>query len=122
MNTDHRNFNCCPCMCITQYPEPKVIYYNNGTGGVGPTGPRGATGPTGPTGATGEAGPTGPTGATGEAGSTGPTGATGATGPAGELIPGAAVPDVEETPTPDEVGETLNALLASLRAAGVIAT
>ena len=97
-------------MCITQYPEPKVIYYNNGTGGVGPTGPRGATGPTGPTGATGEAGPTGP------------TGATGATGPAGELIPGAAVPDVEGTPTPDEIGETLNALLASLRAAGVIAT
>ena len=98
MNTDYRNFNCCPCMCITQYPEPKVIYYNNGTGGVGPTGPRGATGPTGP------------------------TGATGATGPAGELIPGAAVPDVEGTPTPDEIGETLNALLASLRAAGVIAT
>ncbi len=110
MNTDYRNFNCCPCMCITQYPEPKVIYYNNGTGGVGPTGPRGATGPTGPTGATGEAGPTGP------------TGAPGATGPAGELIPGAAVPDVERTPTPDEIGETLNALLASLRAAGVIAT
>ena len=109
-------------MCITQYPEPKVIYYNNGTGGVGPPGPRGATGPTGPTGPRGATGPTGPTGATGEAGPTGPTGATGATGPAGELIPGAAVPDVEGTPTPDEIGETLNALLASLRAAGVIAT
>ena len=87
------------------------------TGSTGPAGVTGATGVTGPTGATGITGPTGPTGVTG---ATGPTGATGATGPEGAITPAAAVPDVEDTPTPEEVGTTLNQLLASLRAAGLL--
>ena len=87
------------------------------TGSTGPTGVTGATGVTGPTGATGITGPMGPTGVTG---ATGPTGATGATGPEGAITPAAAVPDVEDTPTPEEVGATLNQLLASLRAAGLL--
>ena len=66
--------------------------------------PRGATGSTGPAGVTG---------------ATGPAGATGATGPEGAITPAAAVPDVEEL-TPEEVGTTLNQLLASLRAAGLL--
>lgn len=70
----------------------------------------------GPTGADGEIGPTGPTGATGATGPIGPT------GPEATITPAAAVPDVEGTPTPEEVGTTLNQLLASLRAAGFLAT
>ncbi len=38
------------------------------------------------------------------------------------MTPAAAVPDVEGTPTPEEVGDTLNQLLASLRAAGLLET
>ena len=91
--------------------------------GTGPAGPTGATGPTGPTGATGETGatgPTGPTGAAGEAGATGPTGPTGPVGPAGTITPGPAVADLAATAALDEVIAQFNALLASLRAAGVI--
>lgn len=129
---DFSNLFCCnPCNQRNTCPERRQ---NLIVGPMGPTGPRGFTGipgATGPTGATGPAGPTGPTGATGEAGAIGPvgptgatgaTGATGPTGPAGALTPAAAVPDVEGTPTPEEVGTTLNALLASLRAAGILAT
>ena len=58
-------------------------------------------------------------GATGAAGEVGPTGPT---GPVGELIPGAAVADLPATATLEDVITTVNALLASLRAAGVIAS
>ena len=101
------------------------------TGATGATGAVGPTGPTGATGATGAVGPTGPagaTGATGAVGPTGPTGATGAegpvgpTGPAGAITPGPAVDDLGTEATLADVIATINAILASLRAAGVIAT
>jgi len=46
---------------------------------------------------------------------------TGPTGPAGTITPGPAVADLAATATLDDVIATVNALLASLRAAGVIA-
>lgn len=104
-----------------------------GTGAQGPAGPAGPKGDKGDTGATGPAGPKGDTGATGAAGAAGAkgdkgdkgdTGAPGATytlPPAGAAIggvkKGAAVADATE----GTVLTQLNALLASLRAAGVIA-
>jgi hypothetical protein len=97
-------------------------------GPVGPTGPQGVPGPVGATGAVGPVGPTGPQGVPGPAGATGavgpvgPTGPQGPTGPAGTLIPGPAVSDLVETATLTDVIGTVNTLLASLRAAGVIAT
>ena len=84
-----------------------------------PTGITGPIGPTGPTGATGEIGPVGPTGATGEIGPTGPTGATGADA---VITPAAAVADLPATATLDEAIVSFNELLASLRAAGFLAT
>lgn len=62
---------------------------------------------------------TGPAGATG---ATGATGAVGPTGPAGELIPGTAVADLADGAGTPEIVDKINELLASLRAAGVIAT
>jgi len=47
---------------------------------------------------------------------------TGPTGPAGTITPGPAVADLAATATLAEVIGTVNTLLASLRAAGVIAT
>ena len=77
-------------------------------------GPRGPIGPVGPTGATGPQGPQGETGATGPQGPIGPQ------GPAGTITPGPAVADLEATAELSDVITQFNALLASLRTAGVI--
>ena len=81
----------------------------------GVEGPEGPTGPTGAQGVQGLQGVEGPTGATGPTGPTGPTGADAV------LTPGPAMADLDATATLDEVIAAFNALLASLRAAGVIA-
>ena len=83
------------------------------TGAVGAAGPAGAVGPAGPI------GPTGPTGPQGPVGADGPQGPVGPTGPAATISPAAAVAD---TTDPGNTAAQLNALLASLRAAGLLAT
>ena len=75
---------------------------------------QGPQGPQGPKGDKGEAGKQGPAGAKGDPGEQGPQ------GPAGPSKQGAAVPDVSGSEAADAI-TTLNALLASLRAAGLIA-
>ena len=92
---------------------------------VGPPGPAGPQGEKGEKGDTGPAGPKGDKGETGPAGHTGPKcdkGETGAQGPAGtSFTKGTKVDDVSG----DDAAAcktTINALLASLRAAGVINT
>ena len=75
---------------------------------------QGPQGPQGPKGDKGEAGEQGPAGAKGDPGEQGPQ------GPAGPSKQGAAVPDVSGSEAADAI-TTLNALLASLRAAGLIA-
>ena len=60
-----------------------------------------------------------PTGITGPIGPTGPTGATGADA---VITPAAAVADLPATATLDEAIVSFNELLASLRAAGFLAT
>ena len=64
---------------------------------------------------------TGPVGPAGAAGAVGPTGPTGPTGPAGTVTAGPAVADLTADSDLTDVIGTVNALLASLRAAGVIA-
>ena len=64
-------------------------------------------------------GATGPQGATGATGAQGIQGEVGATGPAGTVTPAAAVADATGT---DDIVEEFNALLANLRAAGLLAT
>lgn len=126
----------CPCTC------------GNSGGGYGCV-TRGATGEAGPTGATGDTGPQGPQGEQGETGATPVITAVAETGEPGTdvtvvqtgtpeapiltfTIPrgtpgtveqGGAVADVAEpaTATTESVATTLNQLLASLRAAGIIA-
>ena len=88
-------------------------------GPQGPAGRMGPTGPAGPAGAAGAIGPTGPAGPTGAAGAIGPTGPA---GPAGVVTPGAAVADLAGSADLADVIGTVNALLASLRAAGLLAT
>lgn len=83
-------------------------------GGVGPQGPAGPQGEPGP------AGPQGPKGDKGDPGEKGDTGAEGPQGPAGPSKQGVAVPDVSGSEAADAIA-TLNALLASLRTAGLIA-
>lgn len=108
---------------------------------VGPQGPKGDTGPQGPKGDTGEQGPQGeqgPKGDTGEQGpqgEQGPKGDTGEQGPQGPAGPtyelpaattkalggvkqAAAVSDAAAAPTQEE----FNALLKSLRDAGILAS
>ncbi len=80
-----------PCRCSCNHPVCRIC--------VGPTGP------------------TGPTGATGADGATGPTGATGADA---TITPGAAVADVPAGSDTDTLIASFNALLASLRAAGLL--
>lgn len=63
--------------------------------------------------------PTGPAGATGTTGEIGPTGPT---GPAGALTPGVAVANIPTGSGTPEIVSKINELLASLRAAGIIAT
>ena len=83
----------------------------------GPAGPQGPEGPQGPKGDTGEQGPAG---AKGDPGDPGPQGEQGPQGPAGPSKQGTAVPDVSGSEVTDAIA-TINALLASLRAAGLIA-
>ena len=75
---------------------------------VGPQGPRGETGPQGPRGETGPQGPAGPS-------YTLPAATTAALGGVKQA---AAVSDVAAAPTMEE----FNSLLASLRAAGILAS
>ena len=77
----------------------------------GPAGPQGPQGDPGPQ---GTEGPQGPAGAKGDPGEQGPQ------GPAGPSKQGTAVPDVSGSEAADAI-TTINALLASLRAAGLIA-
>lgn len=95
----------------------------------GPVGPQGPKGDKGETGDIGPQGPEGPQGPKGDAGEQGPAGAKGdpgeqgpqgPQGPAGPSKQGVAVPDVSGSEAADAI-TTINALLASLRAAGLIA-
>lgn len=86
-------------------------------GPQGPQGPKGDTGEQGPAGAKGDPGEQGPQGPKGEQGEQGPQGIQ---GPAGPSKQGVAVPDVSGSEAADAIA-TLNALLASLRTAGLIA-
>lgn len=74
----------------------------------------GGTGPQGPAGPVGPQGPQGPAGAKGDPGEQGPQ------GPAGPSKQGVAVPDVSGSDATAAI-TTINALLASLREAGLIA-
>ena len=80
----------------------------------GGTGPQGPAGPVGPQGPQGDPGPQGPAGAKGDPGEQGPQ------GPAGPSKQGVAVPDVSGSDATAAI-TTINALLASLRDAGLIA-
>lgn len=139
--TDINSF--CNCEMNVTSCKPAACCCQGVTGPTGPTGPAGpAGGPIGPmgaTGATGATGPQGPVGAQGPAGIQGATGATGATGPQGatgatgaqgiqgEVVQpirgngysGGAVADATGA---DDIVEEFNALLANLRAAGLLAT
>ena len=86
-------------------------------GPAGPQGPKGDKGDAGPQGLQGDPGPQGqegPQGPKGDPGEQGPQ------GPAGPSKQGVAVPDVSGSEVADAI-TTINALLASLRAAGLIA-
>ena len=72
-------------------------------------------------GSTGPTGPIGPQGIAGAAGAVGPTGATGPTGPTGPSDTRAAAAVADATSVEDVV-EQFNALLANLRAAGLLST
>ena len=72
-------------------------------------------------GSQGPAGPQGPKGDPGPQGPEGPQGPQGPQGPAGPSKQGVAVPDVSGSEAADAI-TTINALLASLRAAGLIAS
>lgn len=87
---------------------------------------KGAAGAKGDKGDKGDTGPAGPAGAKGETGSAGPKGDTGPQGPAGadgedgtSFTKCAAVPDVSGEDAAAAIA-TVNALLASLRAGGVL--
>jgi Collagen triple helix repeat (20 copies) len=99
----------------------------SGDGGVGPEGPEGPAGPTGETGEQGEQGEQGEHGVHGPMGPEGPEGAEGA--PGSPLIPQPAVANLNIAPIPGnpainaafvQTQATVNAMLARLRAAGVI--
>ena len=92
------------------YDENSVTFIGEG----------GATGPAGPQGPQGEPGPQGPVGPEGPQGPKGDTGEQGPQGPAGPSKQGVAVPDVSGSEAADAI-TTINALLASLRTAGLIA-
>ncbi len=90
---------------------------------VGQRGPAGPQGPQGLTGATGATGPAGPQGEQGIQGEQGPAGPQGPQGEPGVVTPAAAVADVvvaDATATTN--AETINAILAALRAAGLMET
>ena len=108
----HGPYYCCPSMVAGP------------TGPTGPTGPagipgsNGMMGPTGPAGADGAIGPIGPTGPAGAAGAVGPTGPT---GPEGTVTPASPIADLAADDTLATVIDRFNQLLASLRAAGLLA-
>lgn len=81
---------------------------------------QGPAGPQGPKGDPGTQGPKGDTGEQGPAGAKGDPGEQGPQGPAGPSKQGVAVPDVSGSEAADAI-TTINALLASLRTAGLIA-
>lgn len=116
------------------FDENKVLSVVGG-GSTGPQGPAGPVGPQGPQGDPGPQGPEGPQGPKGETGEQGPAGAKGdpgpqgpkgdigpqgPQGPAGPSKQGVAVPDVSGSDATAAI-TTINALLASLREAGLIA-
>ena len=74
----------------------------------------------GPAGPQGPQGDPGPQGTKGDPGEQGPKGDIGPQGPAGPSKQGVAVPDVSGSEVADAI-TTINALLASLRTAGLIA-
>jgi len=86
----------------------------------GPAGPQGPKGDPGTQGPEGPQGPKGDTGEQGPAGAKGDPGDIGPQGPAGPSKQGVAVPDVSGSEAADAI-TTINALLASLRDAGLIA-
>lgn len=86
----------------------------------GPAGPQGPKGDPSPQGQEGPQGPKGDTGEQGPAGAKGDPGEQGPQGPAGPSKQGVAVPDVSGSEAADAI-TTINALLASLRTAGLIA-
>lgn len=102
---------------------------------VGPAGPQGETGPQGPKGDQGETGPQGPkgdTGATGPKGDKGDPGETGPQGPKGDsyTLPEASAETLggvkQAAFVADATGESItkeefNALLSSLKNAGIMA-
>lgn len=89
-------------------------------GPAGPQGPKGDKGDAGPQGQEGPQGPKGDTGEQGPAGAKGDPGEQGPQGPAGPSKQGVAVPNVSGSEAADAI-TTINALLASLRTAGLIA-
>ncbi len=99
--------------------EEGIVAAEQGT--MGPAGPQGEQGPVGPKGDTGERGPQGEKGEKGDAGAQGPAGKDAVLTPAtteaiGAVKMAAAVPDAAAAPTKEE----FNALLVSLRAAGIV--
>ena len=87
-------------------------------GPAGPQGPKGDKGDAGPQGLQGDPGPQGQEGPRGPKGDTGEQGPQ---GPAGPSKQGVAVPDVSGSEAVDAI-TTINALLVSLRDAGLIAS
>ena len=102
-------------------------------GPAGPQGEKGETGAQGPKGDTGEQGPAGPQGEKGETGAQGPKGDTGERGPAGKdatltAATTSAIGAVKmAAAVADAAGDNVtkaefNALLTSLRNAGILST
>lgn len=135
---DYDERNCCNG-CYTYPPcstSGKIIYVTGprgpqgSVGPAGPQGPQGEVGPAGPQGLQGEVGPVGPQGPQGEVGPAGPQGPQGEVGPAGPqgpqgepgtITPAASVaPVVATDATPTTNAEAINAILAALKAAGLM--
>lgn len=93
------------------------LAFTNLKGAAGAKGDKGDKGDTGPAGAAGAKGETGPAGPKGDTGPQGPAGADGKDGTS--FTKCAAVPDVSGEDAAAAIA-TVNALLASLRAGGVL--
>lgn len=105
---------------VIDYDAKTVEAIGGGTGPQGPAGPQGPQGDPGPQGPEGPKGPKGDTGPQGPAGAKGDPGEQGPQGPAGPSKQGKAVPNVSGSDATAAI-TTINALLASLREAGLIA-
>ena len=123
----------CPCGCMPLAQSCNQRCYIVGPRGPqGPQGPQGEQGiqgeigpqgPQGEQGIQGEVGPQGPQGEQGIQGEVGPQGPQGPQGEPGVVTPAAAVADVVVTDaTATTNAETINAILAALRAAGLMET